>query len=341
MSDRTLTSRPVPLARVEGLTVTFPGRATPAVDGISLEVHSGECVALVGESGSGKSLTSRALLGLLPASARISFDRLEVVGASAQPPRSRGWGVIRGARAALVPQDALGGLDPLRRIEHEVGDALRLHDLASGRERRDRVVSALAAVGLPEPERRMRQRSDELSGGLRQRALVASALIADPELLVADEPTTALDAGHRGRVLADLRRRVEAGAGVLLISHDLTSVRGIADRVLVMRDGRVVEQGEPAQVLGSPGHPFTRELLAASPAGKARGIRLLEPSTADSSVTPSERSVSAPSPTVVGCAARLPTMASVLPSTSSTRMTPICSSMGPWSWRRFTESTCC
>lgn len=288
MSDRTLTSHPVPLARVEGLTVTFPGRAIPAVDGVSLEVRAGECVALVGESGSGKSLTSRALLGLLPASARVSFDRLEVVGASAPPPRSRGWGAIRGARAGLVPQDALGGLDPLRRIEHEVGDALRLHDLASGRERRDRVVSALAAAGVPEPERRMRQRSDELSGGLRQRALVASALIADPELLVADEPTTALDAGHRGRVLADLRRRVEAGAGVLLISHDLTSVRGIADRVLVMRDGRVIEQGEPAQVLGSPGHPFTRELLAASPTGKARGIRLLAlPRTAASSPKPS------------------------------------------------------
>lgn len=272
------------LARVTDLRIGFPGQAAAAVDGVDLTVHAGECVALVGESGSGKSLTARALLGLLPPSAIVSHAELQLRGRdgllSPAPPRGhRAWNALRGAHLALVPQDALGGLDPLRRIEHEVGDALRLHRLAAGAARRTRVLDALTAAGMPEPERRLRQRADELSGGLRQRALVASALIAAPECIVADEPTTALDAAHRGRVLTELRRRVDAGAGALLITHDLESVRGIADRVLVMRHGRIVESGLPGRVLAAPAHPFTRELLAASPTGKPRGTRLTAATT--------------------------------------------------------------
>lgn len=265
-----------PLARIEGLGIAFPGAPRPAVDGVSLEIAAGECVALVGESGSGKSLTARALLGLLPRSAAVRGRVLVAAGeglAPAPPRGARAWNAIRGARSGLVPQDALGALDPLRRVEREVGDALRLHRIAAGAERRERVVAALREAGMPDPERRLRQRSDELSGGLRQRALVASALIADPGLIVADEPTTALDAGHRGRVLRELRQRVDAGAGALLITHDLSSVRGIADRVLVMRDGRIIEAGAPSRVLGAPEHPFTRELLEASPAGRIREPR--------------------------------------------------------------------
>ncbi|MFT3944492.1 MAG: ABC transporter ATP-binding protein [Ancrocorticia sp.] len=262
------------LARIEGLSISFPGRTEPAVDDVSLTIVAGECVALVGESGSGKTLTARTLLGLLPRTARVE-GAVYLAGAPTPRRGSSAWNALRGTRVALVPQEALSGLDPLRRVEHEVGDPLRLHCLASGTERRERVVVALANVGMPEPTRQLRRRSDELSGGLRQRALVASALIAEPELIIADEPTTALDAGHRGRVLSEIRRRVDDGAGALLISHDLASVRGVADRVLVMRDGRIVEQGEPAHVLDAPTHPFTRELLAASPAGKPRGKRLL------------------------------------------------------------------
>ena len=262
------------LVRVEGLSVTFPGRDSPAVDDVSFEIGRGECVALVGESGSGKSLTARALLGLLPAVAS-STGRV-LLGEDPAPPRGAAtWNTIRGARASLVPQDALGGLDPLRRVEHEVGDALRLHRLASGEDRRARVITALEGAGMPDPAAQLRRRSDELSGGLRQRALVASALIADPDLVVADEPTTALDSGHRGRVLAELRRRTLAGAGVLLISHDLASVRDVADLVLVMRAGRVIERGNPRAVFDAPAHAFTRELVAASPAGRPRGSRLL------------------------------------------------------------------
>ncbi len=274
------------LARVEALTISFPGRAAPAVDGVDLEVGAGECVALVGESGSGKSLTARALLGLLPAEA-IVRGRILISSPTAAPGEApaleeapargaRAWNAIRGARSGLVPQDALGALDPLRRVEHEVGDALRLHGLATGARRRERVLAALGAAGMPEPGRHLRQRSDELSGGLRQRALVASALIADPGLIVADEPTTALDAGHRGRVLRELRRRVDLGSGALLITHDLASVRGIADRVLVMQGGRIIETGAPSQVLAAPEHAFTRELLEASPVGRTREPRAID-----------------------------------------------------------------
>ncbi len=268
------------LARVADLRVQFGGQTAPAVDGVSLEVRSGECVALVGESGSGKSLTARALLGLLPASAAVRSTALEVRRvdgrlAAAPAQGHRDWADVRGRSIGWVPQDALGGLDPLRRIEAEVGDALRLHRLASGSARRSRVLAALVDAGVPDPGHRMRQRAEELSGGLRQRALVAAALIAEPELIVADEPTTALDAEHRGRLLEALRRRLRGGAGVLLVSHDLTSVRDIADRVLVMREGRIIESGSPAEVLVAPQQAFTRILIAASPAGVPRGVRLL------------------------------------------------------------------
>lgn len=262
------------IVEVRNLTVQFPGAAAPAVNGLSLEVRAGQCVALVGESGSGKSLTARAILGLLPRTAQSSGEilLLDEHGSMAPAPArdSRDWNRLRGLHLGLVPQDALGGLDPLRLVEHEVGDSVRLHRLAPRSVRRDHVIAALTRASMPEPERRLRQRSDELSGGLRQRALVASALIASPRLIVADEPTTALDASHRGRILAELRDRVQQGAGVLLITHDLASVSGIANHVLVMRHGRIVEAGSPEQVFSRPAHPFTRELIEASPVGKTR-----------------------------------------------------------------------
>lgn len=285
---RALASPGPPLARITELTVSFPGQARRAVDRLSATIRAGECVALVGESGSGKSLTARALLGLLPETALVSGlvelatgtewqHRLDAVPAR----RSRDWHAIRGRHAAFVMQDALGGLDPLRRIEHEVGDPLRLHRLASGADRRRLVIEALIEAGMPQPVQRIRQRSDELSGGLRQRTLVASALVADPRLIIADEPTTALDASRRRHVLARLRARVDSGAGALLISHDLDSVRDFADRVIVLRNGAVLEEGATEAVFTSPGHPFTRELLSASPAGVRRGTRILHAPTGE------------------------------------------------------------
>ncbi len=261
-----LSHRAAPLTRIEHLSITFPGRERPAVDDLSLEVHAGECVALVGESGSGKSLTARALLGLVPATA--SLRGTVFLGEDHAPPNGHpSWAALRGVRSALVPQDALGGLDPLRRLEHEVGDALRLHRiLPRGEARRARTIDALAAAGMPTPEQQLRRRSDELSGGLRQRALVASALIAEPELIVADEPTTALDVSIQAQIIGLLKKVCrERGAAVMLITHDMGVIAETCDRVAVMYAGRIAEIGPVHEVINQPAHPYTEGLMAAIP----------------------------------------------------------------------------
>jgi len=247
---------------VQGLQVRF-GDAT-VVDGVTLTVAQGECVAIVGESGAGKSLTARALLGLTPDGAAVSAERLMIDGTDARGLSETAWRRLRGARIALVSQDALVALDPLQRIGSEVAEPLRLHPEVRESSIRDSVQALLRRVWMPEPERRAAQYPHELSGGLRQRALIASALAAAPAVLVADEPTTALDATVQARILDLLREIADAGTAVVFISHDFAAVRRLADRVLVMRDGIVLESGPVAQVLESPEHPYTRELIAAT-----------------------------------------------------------------------------
>jgi peptide/nickel transport system ATP-binding protein len=215
----------------------------------------------VGESGAGKSLTARALLGLLPGEASVRAERLMVDGVDAGALNQHGWRRLRGSRIALVSQDALVSLDPLQRIGREVAEARRLHGLPAETEQ---VHALLRRVWMPEPERRARQYSHQLSGGLRQRALIASALSADPAVLVADEPTTALDATVQARILSLLREIADAGTAVLFISHDFAAVRRLADRVLVMRNGVVVEEGLVSEVLESPQHEYTRRLIDAT-----------------------------------------------------------------------------
>lgn len=248
---------------VRGLRIAFDG--TPVVDDVSFAVDRGECIAIVGESGAGKSLTARALLGLTPTDADVSLDRLVVDGTDAAGLSERAWRELRGAGIALVSQDALVSLDPLRRIGAEIAEPLLLHQIVRGRTARaERVRELLARVWMPDPERRSRQHPHELSGGLRQRALIASALAADPAVLVADEPTTALDATVQARVLGLLREIVEAGTALVFISHDFAAVRRIADRVLVMRGGVVVESGPVTEVLENPRHEYTKQLIAAT-----------------------------------------------------------------------------
>ncbi|MFK4762277.1 ATP-binding cassette domain-containing protein [Microbacterium sp. ZW T5_45] len=244
---------------VRDLRIAIAGR--PLVQGVSLEVHPGECVAIVGESGAGKSLTARALLGLLPTGARVDSERLRVDGTDVRTLGERGWRRLRGARIALVSQDALVSLDPLQRIGTEIAEPLRLHGLDASPQR---VLSLLARVSMPDAPRRARQHPHELSGGLRQRALIASALAAEPGILVADEPTTALDATVQARILGLLREIAKAGTAVLFISHDFAAVRRLADRVLVMRDGEIVEQGPVSEVLENPAHEYTRTLIDAT-----------------------------------------------------------------------------
>jgi peptide/nickel transport system ATP-binding protein len=276
------------LLKVEDLRVGFGGRGRrrgPAVvDGVSFTLRAGRSLAIVGESGSGKSVTARSLVGLAGAGSWTSATTLEVGGASVLGPvgadgLARGlsgaaWRRIRGRQVGLVVQDALVSLDPLRPIGREIGDALRLHTRLSAAERRVRVLSLLESVGMPDPASRVHQRSGELSGGLRQRALIASALAADPALVIADEPTTALDTTVQAQILALLESVRDAGTGLLFISHDLAVVSRIADDVIVMRAGRVVESGPVAQVLGDPQHEYTRALLRAVPTGVPRGVPL-------------------------------------------------------------------
>lgn len=247
---------------VQDLSITIEGRVL--VDGVSFDVAQGECLAIVGESGAGKSLTASALLGLTPAGARVSSTQLAVDGVDARRFSESDWRVLRGNRIGLVSQDALVSLDPLRRISAEVAEPLAIHTRLSGAERRARAIDLLELVAMPSPERRAAQYPHELSGGLRQRALIASALAGAPALLVADEPTTALDATVQAHVLSLLRDIVDAGTAMIFISHDFAAVRRVAERVLVMRSGRVVEQGMVAEVLDAPQEEYTRELIAAT-----------------------------------------------------------------------------
>ncbi|MBD8515811.1 dipeptide ABC transporter ATP-binding protein [Plantibacter sp. CFBP 8804] len=275
MSDST------PLLQVEALTVGF-GSGDAVVSGVSFHVERGTCVAIVGESGSGKSVTARSLLGLAGASARVTAARLDFDGIDLRGLGASAWRRLRGRRIGLVLQDALVSLDPLRPIGREIDDALRLGTDLDRTARTRRVLELLESVGMPDPASRIGQRSGELSGGLRQRALIASAIALDPDLLIADEPTTALDVTVQARIIGlldDVKRR---GAGLLLISHDLAVVSSIADHLVVMQHGVVVEQGPAEQVLTRPTHPYTRALIAAVPTDRARGTRLSADPAVDS-----------------------------------------------------------
>jgi peptide/nickel transport system ATP-binding protein len=265
------------LVDIRGLTIRFPGAngGEPLVRGVDLSIHAGECVALVGESGSGKSLTARSLLGLAGPHALIDASQFDIDGRQALRFSEHDWRSLRGTFAGLVMQDALVSLDPLRTVGAEIGEVLVHHRLVrSRRERRERVHAVMQDVGIADPEHRANQYAHELSGGLRQRALIASAIAAGPALVIADEPTTALDVTVQAQVLAVLAARLEQGVGVLLISHDLAVVAGVADRVLVMHNGEVVDSGTAESVLNNPSHPYTRQLLAAQPSAQSRGHRL-------------------------------------------------------------------
>ncbi|MFD0066961.1 dipeptide ABC transporter ATP-binding protein [Streptomyces sp. NPDC056690] len=266
------------LLSARNLTVGFGDR--DVVRGVSLTVRRGETVALVGESGSGKSVTARTLVGLTGAGARVAADELTWRGEDVRGWRERRWRRVRGRGIGFVLQDALVSLDPLRPVGKEIEDGLRLHCHGDRATRRARVLEVMAQVGIPDPELRAAQRPHELSGGLRQRALIAAALALDPPLLIADEPTTALDATVQAQILDLLAAARSRERGLLFITHDLGVVRRLADRVAVMRGGEIVEEGSVGDVLESPQHPYTQHLLAADPALHPKGARLTPARTA-------------------------------------------------------------
>jgi oligopeptide/dipeptide ABC transporter ATP-binding protein len=255
--------------RVRGLTVTFATRrgAVPAVAGVDLDVAPGEVLALLGESGSGKSVTARAVMGLLDeTSATVHADELRLAGEDllSLPPdelRRR-----RGSAMTLVFQDALSALNPVLSVGDQIGELFRVHRGMSRAAARDAAVDLLRLVGIPAPERRVRDYPHQFSGGMRQRILIAMGVALGPQLLIADEPTTALDVTVQAQILRLVDRlRRELGMAVLLITHDLGVVAELADRVAVMYAGRIVETGPVAEVLDAPRHPYTAALLRSVP----------------------------------------------------------------------------
>ncbi|UWU76067.1 ABC transporter ATP-binding protein [Bradyrhizobium huanghuaihaiense] len=274
-------SQQADLLTVDSLRVSF-GREIAekaVVRSMSFSLRPGRCLAIVGESGSGKSVTARALVGLAGRNAdvharQLSFDGTDLIGLN-----DRGWRRIRGNEIGFVLQDALVALDPLRQIGKEIGEGLLLHGAVSSREElAQRVIALLELVGVPEPETKAQQLPHQLSGGQRQRALIAAALALDPRVLIADEPTTALDVAAQAHVLALLEETKKRGKALILISHDLAVVSRVADEILVMQRGEVVERGTAAELFKDPRHPYTRQLLDAVPSGRPRGSRL-SPST--------------------------------------------------------------
>lgn len=252
-----------PLIDVQDLQVRFGTQAVPTLKGISFQLHQGECLALVGESGSGKSVTSRTLAGLTGAHAQIQASRLDFAGHDLRQFDERTWRQVRGAQIGFVMQDALGALDPLRPVAKEIAEPLQLHTRLDRAQRQAKVIELLRAVGVPEPELRARQYPYQLSGGLRQRALIASAIACNPRLLIADEPTTALDATVQAQVLSLLESLRGENTAMLIVSHDLAVVARLANRVAVMHNGVIVEQGSVDAVLHDPQHPYTQFLLRA------------------------------------------------------------------------------
>jgi len=257
---------------VEGLNIDFGGRRV--VHDVSFTLEPGTTLALVGESGSGKSVTARSLIGLAGAGAQVSARTLSYGEHDLLSLGERQWRDLRGQQIGFVLQDALVSLDPLRPVGKEILEVLKTHRWGDRASRHARVMELLERVGVPEPALRAHQRPDQLSGGLRQRALIASALALDPGLVIADEPTTALDATVQAQILEVLQDIKARGDSLLIISHDLAVVAQLADQVLVLRHGKVVEQGPMEQVLRNPQHPYTRSLLDAVPAEHARGTRL-------------------------------------------------------------------
>jgi peptide/nickel transport system ATP-binding protein len=247
------------------LRISYGGREV--VHGISFEIAEGETLALVGESGSGKSTTAHALLGLLPAGGRVDGGSVRLGDLDISGWSDRALRGIRGPAIGLVPQDPTTSLDPVRPIGAQVEEILRLHGHRDRRSRRARVLELLDRVGIDDPDLRARQYPHELSGGMRQRVLIATAIALGPRLLIADEPTSALDATVQRKVLDlldELRR--EEGTSILLVTHDLGVAADRAERLVVLKDGRIVEQGASADVLAAPTDAYTKQLLADAPA---------------------------------------------------------------------------
>ncbi|AOO83849.1 ABC transporter ATP-binding protein [Bosea vaviloviae] len=276
MSDAPMTDAPVPVVpmpvlQIKGLSIRLPGGGdrAHAVENVSFDVGAGEITCVVGESGSGKSVTAFSVMGLLPkllkpVAGQILLEGEDVLAATPQRLRA-----LRGDRMGMVFQEPMTALNPVLTIGDQIEEVLRIHTELDAAERRAKVLGIMAAMRLPDPERIHASYPHQISGGQRQRVMIAAALVLDPALLIADEPTTALDVTTQAQILRLIKElQGRRGTGVLFITHDFGVVAEIADKVVVMEKGFVVEQGQAAQVLTNPQHPYTRMLIGAVPSLK-------------------------------------------------------------------------
>ena len=266
-----------PLLDVRDLMTAFATRdgELRAVDGVSLTLERGEILGLVGESGSGKSVTGFSILGLVDPPGRVlggsvRFEGKELIGADPETLRS-----LRGRRIAMIFQDPMMTLNPVLSVETQMVETVLAHERVSRANARERALAVLGQVGIAAPAERLAQYPHQFSGGMRQRVAIAIALLHRPSLIIADEPTTALDVTVQGQILYEMQRLVrDAGSALIWITHDLAVIAGLADRVAVMYAGRIVEEGPVADVLDAPLHPYTRGLIDSVPANNPVGWRL-------------------------------------------------------------------
>lgn len=256
---------------IQGMRVVLrlPAQDLEVVKGVDLVVEKGEIFGIVGESGSGKTMTTTALLGLTPVNAKVTATRMTVDGIDLRTPD---WAAVRGRKIAMIFQDPAASLNPVFTVGQQIGHVLKCHSGLGRAARRKRLIALLGEVGLPEPDRVAQLYPHQMSGGMQQRVLIALALSAGADLLIADEPTTALDVTVQAQILELLKSlRDRLGLTILFITHDLGVIAQICDRVAVMHQGQVVETGTVDAVLHRPGHAYTRALLAAIPSRTRRG----------------------------------------------------------------------
>ncbi len=268
-----------PVLAVENLSTHFFTRdgVVKAVDGLSFDVMPGEVLGLVGESGSGKSITGFSIMGLIDPPGRIVSGSIRLKGEELVGLDDRAMRKVRGRSLAMVFQDPMMTLNPVLRIDTQMMEAVQAHEAVSDRAARARSAEVLAMVGIPSPEERLSAYPHQFSGGMRQRVAIAIALIHRPALIIADEPTTALDVTIQSQILAEMQRLCsESGTALVWITHDLAVVAGLADRVAVMYAGRIAEQGRVDDVLDRPIHPYTHGLIGSVPGSKLHGARLAQ-----------------------------------------------------------------
>lgn len=265
--------------RVSQLRTEFNqhGQALPAVRDVSFELQRGKILGLVGESGSGKSVTGFSLMGLIDPPGKVVSGHIELSGNRIDNLSPREWRRIQGKRMSMIFQDPMMTLNPVLRVETQMVESVRAHERVSRQHARQRSVEMLARMGIPSPEHRIREYPHQLSGGMRQRVAIAIAMLHSPELIIADEPTTALDVTIQSQILAEVQQRVRAdGTSLIWITHDLSVVAGLADELAVMYAGQIVEMGSVDQVLTTPAHPYTQGLIRSLPANNPPGEPLYQ-----------------------------------------------------------------